>query len=354
MSDTLVINQNFLSLTEALQSFHEDVEDLVARYAQNPSSFYDQARGLFTEKMEQWSLLLDKAKHFLVALPKEIKNRDLVRSVLKETERYEIAFKEKSNSFKQAQKNKAEAAWQFLKELQSNSQAIGQRFLALQKNQLMQKLIEGKKILSSRKNLQWGRKVFHTLNGLFGLWLYAFSGMSEWGVIGVLASFLTFSIVVEVSRKKYPPFNEWLCCHVSGLMREHERTKITSATWYMASVLVVFLIFPKDVGILTLLFVALGDTAAGVVGTRWGRTKITEHVSLEGWIAGFFTCALSTLLFTAFWLPHFHLTGFSLFLFSLIAGLIGSTAESVFKKFDDNLTIPLLSAPCIWLLMKLF
>jgi dolichol kinase len=43
----------------------------------------------------------------------------------------------------------------------------------------------------------------------------------------------------------------------------------------------------------------------------------------------------------------------NLWLFSFGAALAATIAESSIKRLDDNLTIPLLSAPVIWLLMRL-
>jgi dolichol kinase len=40
--------------------------------------------------------------------------------------------------------------------------------------------------------------------------------------------------------------------------------------------------------------------------------------------------------------------------FSVFSGAIGAGAESSFKRLDDNLVMPLLSATGIWLLLKLF
>ncbi|QQR80076.1 MAG: hypothetical protein IPJ69_12175 [Deltaproteobacteria bacterium] len=213
---------------------------------------------------------------------------------------------------------------------------------------------KGNALLSSRSSLQWGRKIFHTASGLFGLWLYAFSSLSTTTVIFILATLFSGSVATEIVRRVWPQTNDKLCNTFSFIMRERERKSISSATWYMGSMLVVFLIFPKDVSILTLLFVALGDTAAGIVGVKWGRHRLSSHVSLEGSLAAYVVCFISTFIFTKYVFVHFHLSTANLWLFSFLGGWVGAISESTFKKFDDNLVIPMVSAPSLWLLMKLF
>ena len=56
------------------------------------------------------------------------------------------------------------------------------------------------------------------------------------------------------------------------------------STYMMASSLIVFLFFEKEVAILALLYIAVGDPLAGTLGKRFGRIKIGSK-SLEGTLA---------------------------------------------------------------------
>lgn len=210
------------------------------------------------------------------------------------------------------------------------------------------------KWLASRQEFQWGRKCFHVANSLFGLWLYVFSGLSERTVLYALAFYLSLNVAFEIARKVSPKFNAKLCHTFSWMMRENEREKISSATWYLGSIFLIMLFFQKEIVVLCVLFVAFGDTLAGIVGVHWGKHKMGTHGSVEGFLACFSACFLSTLLFTAYLLPHFTLHGWPLVSFSFLAGLIGALSEIAFKKLDDNLMIPLLSAPALLAVMKLF
>ncbi len=213
--------------------------------------------------------------------------------------------------------------------------------------------VEGRKLLSSRANLQWRRKIFHTFSGLFGLWLYAYSGFSDRSVILFLATCFSGAVMTEVVRRVWPHTNEALCRRMGAIMRERERTQISSATWYMGSMLVVFLLFPKYIAIPVLFYIAVGDTVAGIVGSKWGRHYLARHVSVEGFAAAWVSGFLGTFLFMKTGIEGFQLSGGVLWLVSFLGATIGAGSESVLKKWDDNLTIPLLSAPLLWVVIEL-
>ncbi len=213
--------------------------------------------------------------------------------------------------------------------------------------------MQGSKLLSSRTHLQWRRKLFHTLSGLLGLWMYAYSGLSEKTVIFILATYFASAVLTEVVRRVWPSTNDTICRLMASVMRERERRQISSATWYLGSMLVVFLIFSKPIGTLTLFYIAVGDPVAGIVGTKWGKHRLANHVSQEGFAASWLICFLGTLFFMGTGIDSFQLSGGVLLIFSILGGLIGAGSESLLKQWDDNLTIPLLSAPSLWLLTHL-
>lgn len=209
-------------------------------------------------------------------------------------------------------------------------------------------------MLASRKDLQWGRKFFHTANGLFGLWVWGFSGFETRHILIVLALCLLGAVLTEIFRRLFPAYNDWICRRLKIIMRERERAKISSATWYMISTLCVGLFFPRAVGMFVLVYVAVGDTAAGVIGTLFGRHQLGYHVSLEGFLAMFGVSAVGTALLMPHAFPQYTFSFLGMLVFSVLAGLAAALSESLLKHFDDNLTIPLLSAPAVWGLMKLF
>ncbi|MBI2343547.1 MAG: hypothetical protein HYV02_04365 [Deltaproteobacteria bacterium] len=206
--------------------------------------------------------------------------------------------------------------------------------------------------LSLRHQLQWWRKVMHMTTGAIGFFLYGHLGWDRSTMIVVTGVAVVMALGLEWWRRNHADVNDRLCRWFACCMREHERWECSSATWYLLSMWGVFLCCPRAVALLTLWFVAFGDTAAGIVGSRWGRHRVTRHVSLEGAAAAFAVCALGGWILA----PTLVLDGDVVIRawFALMGGLIGMMAEGAFHLWDDNLSIPLFSAPLLWGLTTLF
>ncbi len=50
-------------------------------------------------------------------------------------------------------------------------------------------------------------------------------------------------------------------------VREHEKTRVASYIYYMAGCLLTVLLFPEDIAVVAILFLALGDTVSGLAGS---------------------------------------------------------------------------------------
>ncbi len=216
--------------------------------------------------------------------------------------------------------------------------------------------VPASKPMAQRHHFQWERKLFHVASGLLVLSIYAFTNISRAWSIALLLTALGIALTTEFVRHRLPAVNRWVCRWCHCLMRDHERHRLSSATWYLIGMSTLVALFPRSVGIMTLWFMACGDTAAGIVGSRWGRIRLTTHCSLEGLSAGFLACAVGAWLIAGWCLPDFQLHGAALWKFSLLAGLIGALAEGCvkWKHLDDNVAIPLISAPLLWSAMYWF
>lgn len=356
MSQALLVQSELELLKEQCYEFILSLETQFEEYQSIPRQKIEFYLDKYKNKLEEWDKLLQKASHFVKVLPKEVMQRDLIKNFGEELKKYDTQLKQQIQSIDLSQilakTDKIAATINSLKvEAQSLFKKIGQ----IEENYIIQKLIEGQKILASKKQLQWKRKFFHCANGLFGLCFYAYWGIPEWISLLILSSYFSFTILVEILRRAYPSFNTWIYKSIAGIMREEEKNKISSATWFVGALTFVLVFFPKPVVIITLLAVTIGDTAAGIIGTKYGKHKIFNNASLEGFAAFVLSTSAITYILSHFGLIEgISFTGLKLLSFSLLAGLIGAFSESCFKKLDDNLTIPLFSAPAIYVLIILF
>ena len=126
---------------------------------------------------------------------------------------------------------------------------------------------------------------------------------------------------------------------------------MAGTSYLLTGVSIIALIFPQEIVLLTLLFLAFADPIASYFGIKFGKDKIFGHKSLQGTVAAFFVCAI---LCFAFFYTH-NLLLDRLIVVSLLGGLIGSLAELIpIGKLDDNLTLPVMSAIFLYFMFLLF
>ena len=134
-------------------------------------------------------------------------------------------------------------------------------------------------------------------------------------------------------------------------MRTSEVKAIAGTSYLLTGVLCVSFVFPREIVLMTLLYLAFADPMASVVGIRFGKDKIFGHKSVQGSAAAFVICAIITwavLLYKGIMLDR-------LVIVSLLGGLIGAAAEAIpVGKLDDNFSIPVLSAGGLWLIFSIF
>ncbi len=128
-----------------------------------------------------------------------------------------------------------------------------------------------------------------------------------------------------------------------GMLRNAPRKGqwiISGGPYVFASACLTLALFPREIAACGMAVMLLGDTAAALVGRRFGRTRIINGKSLEGviafLIAGYAGCALFLLI--SGMPPVFYLAG--------AIGIFPAAAAELFEKqlrLDDNFTIPVIT-----------
>jgi dolichol kinase len=177
------------------------------------------------------------------------------------------------------------------------------------------------------------RRSFHILGGLslpiLGLLLP--QNIFLPGLITVTLAFLIFELV----RLNLPSLNRRFCARFKALLREREASTLTTSSYLLAAAAIVFVLCPHNIAIMALTLLAVGDPTAGIVGERWGRTKVRGK-SLTGSIACLGICIVASII-----LPSF--THITLWL-ALVGAVCATITEFLSLPPNDNFTIPLVSA----------
>ena len=165
-------------------------------------------------------------------------------------------------------------------------------------------------------------------------------GLEREVMIAITGAFTGIAITLELSRRRFPRLNAWFISNTAVLLKESESSRVLGSTYMAVASLLVFLFFDKELAILALMYIAVGDPLAGVVGKRYGRVKI-DSKSVEGTLAfavgaGVVGCALiAGGLDVPYWV-------------ALGGAGVGALVELLPIPVDDNLTVPAVSGAVMW------
>lgn len=191
----------------------------------------------------------------------------------------------------------------------------------------------------SREHIHLARRVWHFLGVIFILALYVVIPPRQAPYVAI--SIAAFMISFDWARLRNARLNRLFQWMFRWVIREDERHKFAASTAMLAGITVIICFFPRNVVMLTLLFLALGDPTASYFGIRFGKDKLIGNKSLQGSMAAFAVCFFLALLFYS----YMDLMSERLFITCLLAGLIGAVSELVpIWKLDDNFVFPVLSA----------
>ena len=156
--------------------------------------------------------------------------------------------------------------------------------------------------------------------------------------LGVVAALLIMAITVDVVRLHIPAVQQFFENYFGQAMRPHEAKELTGSTFLCLSAMVCIVLFPQQIAVSALFFLTIGDTAAALVGQKWGKTVLVPGKTLEGTMACLITCTIVVVIMPG--VP-------------LIAGLAGAFTATIVELFgtetiDDNFGIPVFSAVVMW------
>lgn len=176
---------------------------------------------------------------------------------------------------------------------------------------------------------EYKRKLIHLFNLAipFG-YLYVFP--EKWVFVKLLSILMVLFIIFDILRHKVTWVKSLFSLFIDSMLRSHEQEgKLTGATWVMIGAVISIILFSKPVAIIALIFMSLGDSAAGLIGQRYGKHKIWNK-TWEGFFGGLFVCII---------------IGMNYSLLPMTISLSGAVAAMVMEivpiPLDDNFKIPL-------------
>jgi dolichol kinase len=188
--------------------------------------------------------------------------------------------------------------------------------------------------------ITYKQEVLRKLIHLSSLWIPLgayFSSPEKFLPLLYVTSFIT--VLFDVLRHYNKTISKIFNLFFAPLLRPHEQVELmlTGSSYMMIAASCCFLAFPRDIAIFAMSVLIISDSAAALVGKKFGNIKILDK-SLEGLLA-FIVSGLLVALYI--WLNfdlelHWLLNGFASV---IIAGIVELISSKI--KIDDNLTVPL-------------
>jgi dolichol kinase len=156
---------------------------------------------------------------------------------------------------------------------------------------------------------------------------------------------------VDLLRYFHAPTAKIFYRAFGGHLRKHEHgeksIRLSGATHVLISATLCVLIFPKLITITAFAILIISDSAAALVGRRFGSRKFLNK-SLEG-SAAFFLTALIVIAVT----PKVSAYAGEYYI-AIAAAAIGTVIEALSIGIDDNLSIPISIGAVMWVLYEVF
>ena len=182
------------------------------------------------------------------------------------------------------------------------------------------------------------RKIIHLFSLIipFG---YLHIITDKYAMVQILIILNIIFLFCDIARHKIFWIQSIFKYFFNDMLRGHElKGQLTGATWVLIGSLISILIFTKYVAIIALIFMSLGDTAAGLIGQKFGKNKVGNK-TWEGFLAGLIVCIIVAINF-----PFLPLK------ISLVGALVAMIMELLPIPLDDNFKIPLGSGAIMMML----
>tara|TARA_Y100000768_G_scaffold239752_1_gene181582 strand:+ start:4343 stop:4924 length:582 start_codon:yes stop_codon:yes gene_type:complete len=184
-------------------------------------------------------------------------------------------------------------------------------------------------ILSFKQELL--RKGIHACNSIIAFSLFFLDHNDVLLIVAITGTLIVIFDFLRIYTKSVQRiYNSFF----KEVTRDFESHRLTGASYVMIGSLIVLSIFESRICIPALLIMSFSDSAAAIIGKKYGKTKIFNK-TLEGSLA----FLLTSFVIIIFFVPNIDFT------FSIIAIIVSTIVELMPKSnLDDNLLIPIVSA----------
>ena len=188
------------------------------------------------------------------------------------------------------------------------------------------------------------RQLYHSLSGLALVFIVSF--LDNPADVYLTLILLSSAIIIETARLYLPGINRWFIHYFGILMRREERHNPTGTLYYLLGALIALSLFPKEIALFSMTVLAVGDPAAYIIGSNFGKLRIGKK-NIEGSLAFLTASVIAGFLLSNLW--------DDLSVIAIITGAVtGAVVELIPVKINDNLTIPVTASAAMSFILLYF
>ena len=177
-----------------------------------------------------------------------------------------------------------------------------------------------------------GRRIFHLVAASGTTFLSL--AIPEHPYMYFIGSGALLALAMEASRLRSPRLNGLYMSVFGPILKQSESAEITGATWFLIAAFFTFFFYGAEIALPVLLFVAIGDPAAALVGSRFPGPRFWQK-SPSG-IVAFIAAGLGVWAIIC-------AVGYGQWSWAIVVtAAIAAAVEFAPTPIDDNLTVPLI------------
>ncbi|MEI6057278.1 MAG: phosphatidate cytidylyltransferase [Lentisphaerota bacterium] len=191
--------------------------------------------------------------------------------------------------------------------------------------------------------ISYTQEIYRKLIHITSLWMaFAMIILPEIWASSIFLLLLILNLIVEYGNYKDWPFVSSSYHFVFGKMMRKDPSeksfKLSGSPFVLASAFLSIILFDKHIAFLAFSVMIVGDTAAALVGRKFGRIRFSNGKTVEGFLAFIISSALILMLcgFAFNYSVAIIIKGEIGIFIAAIAELYGKTI-----KVDDNFSIPI-------------
>ena len=185
-----------------------------------------------------------------------------------------------------------------------------------------------------------GRKGLHLGSSLFPLSL-SLGWADRPLVLRVLLLGLVVAAVLESGRRWSGPLKRWFDGWFGWMLRSHEATALTGATWILLAMSLAVWLLPRGAAIAALWAGVVGDAAAALVGRTVAARAAVHGKTWAGSVACALASAVGPLVLVGTTVPV-----------ALVIGAAAAAEERPRWRLDDNARVTVAAGLAAWALLR--